>query len=97
MQDVETHLKSKCLSQTLNKKYACLGKPQKKVLLLMAGPLRPNPLPRRASWPWKFWNIGKKRFQKSYFFLNGPALYPLPSPLLMAWPLREELFILGFP
>ena len=58
----------------------------KKFLLLMAGPLRPNPLPplelngRRK--------VGKKSSKKS-FFLNGPAFYP---PLLMAWPQREELF-----
>ena len=33
----------------------------------------------------------KKGLKKSYIFLNGPALYN-PPPLLMARPLREELF-----
>ena len=80
MQDMETHLKSKCLSQTLNKKYACLGKPQKKVLLLMAGPLRPNPLPRRTLWPWKFWNIGKKGSKKVIFSLMARPFTPSPPP-----------------
>ena len=32
----------------------------------------------------------KKKFQKSSFFLNGPAL--TPPPLLMTWPLVEDLF-----
>ena len=49
------------------------GKPQKKVLLSMAGPLRPNPPP--AQWPLKFWNVGKKGSKKVLFFLNGvPSL-----------------------
>ena len=39
----------------------------------------------------KFWNAGKKVSKKSYFFLNGPALYP--HPLLMARPLIEEFFL----
>ena len=57
----------------------------------MAGQLRPNP-PSRALWPLKRW---KKRFKKSYFFVNGPALYP--PPLLMARPLREDIFFLRLP
>ena len=32
----------------------------------------------------------KKKFQKSYFFLNGRSF--TPPPLLMGRPLREELF-----
>ena len=35
-------------------------------------------------------NVGKKGSKKSYYFLNGPALYP--PLLLMARPLRDELF-----
>ena len=38
------------------------------------------------------WNPGKKGSKKSYFFLNGQALYSSP-PFLMARPLREELFL----
>ena len=68
-----------------------LGKPQKKVLLLMAGPLiRPNPPP-----PLKLngrWNVGKK----SYFFLNGPALYPSP-PTLNGPAIKRRTFFCGFP
>ena len=48
------------------KQITFLGKPQKKVLLLMAGPLRPNPPPLELNGRW---NVGT--------FLNGPALYPL--------------------
>ena len=57
----------------------------------MAGPLRPNPPPTSSLMPigklerWK-----KTGSKKSYFFLNGPAF--TPYPLLMARPLREELF-----
>ena len=49
----------------------------KKVLLLMAGPLRPkNPLPSPPLDLNGCWNVGtlEKRFQKKLFFLNGPDL-----------------------
>ena len=47
-------------------------KKKKKVLLLMAGPLRPNsPSPPRAWWPLELWNAGKK----------VPKIYP-PPPLI---------------
>ena len=44
------------------------------------------------------WNFGtlENRFQKKFFFLNGPALYP-PPPILIALPLREEIFLLRLP
>ena len=35
--------------------------------------------------------LEKKGSKKSYFYLNGPALYA--RPLLMARPLREVLFL----
>ena len=68
-----------------------LGKPQKKeVIFLMAGPLRPNPSPSpRAQWPLKFWNDGKK---VQIFFLLMSRPFTPPS-LLIARPLREELFL----
>ena len=54
----------------------------------MAVSLRPNPPPPlKLNGTLERW---KKRLKKSYFFLNGPALYPLP--LLMARPFREKLF-----
>ena len=58
--------------------------PQKKDLLLM------NPLELNGRW-----NDGtlEKKVKKS--FLNCPALYP--PPLLMARPLRKELFLLRLP
>ena len=46
----------------------------------MAGPLRPTPLSPfelNGRWNLERW---KKRFQKKFFFLNGPALYS-PPPL----------------
>ena len=54
--------------------------------------IRPKPLPPplELNGREKFWNVRKKGF------LNGPAVYP-PLPLLMAQPLREELFFCGFP
>ena len=53
-----------------------LGKPQKKVLLLMAGPLRQTPPPRPLLELNGRWYVGtlEKRFQKRFFFLNDPAL-----------------------
>ena len=56
----------------------------------MAGPLRPNPPPLEPNGRWNDGTLEKKGSKKSHFFLNGPALYP--PPLLMARPLREELF-----
>ena len=64
-------------------------KGQKRVLLLMAGPLRPN-LSLSSLMAAEIFEHWKKGFQKSHFFLNGPALYPPPP--LMARPLREEFF-----
>ena len=53
----------------------------------MAGPLRPNPPhPLELNGRWK---VGM--LEKSSFFLKGPA--PNPPPVLMALPLRDELFI----
>ena len=46
-------------------------------LLLMARPLRP---PLELNGRLNVGTLGKKRFQKSDFFLIGPALYP-PPPL----------------
>ena len=37
-------------------------KGSKKIRLLMAGPLRPNPLPPSSLWPLKFWNFAKELF-----------------------------------
>ena len=76
------------------KKIISIGKPQikkKNILLLMGGPLRPTlPHPLELNGHWKVWTLEKK-IQKSFFFLNGPAF--TPPPLLMARPLREELFL----
>ena len=66
----------------------------KKVIFLMAGPLRPNPPPPSSLMAVEILERWKKRLKKSFFFLNGPALYP--TPLLMARPLRRGLFF-GFP
>ena len=60
----------------------------------MAGPLRPYPPPL-------FelngrWNVGKKGFKKVIFSLIARPFIRPPPPLLMARPLREELFF-GFP
>ena len=54
----------------------------------MARPLRPPPS-LELNVRWNFGTVEKKDYKKSFFFLNGPALYP--PPLLMARPLREEL------
>ena len=62
----------------------------------MARPLRPYPPPldlnghRKIIFIFK-WQQNKKRLKKSSFFHNGPAF--TPHPLLMAWPLAEELFL----
>ena len=37
-----------------------------------------TPIPHRAQWPLKFWNVGKKGSKKSSLILNGPTLYPPP-------------------
>jgi len=58
-----------------------LGKPQKKVFLLIAGPLRPNPpslLPTELNGRWKVGTLEKKRLKKAIFFINGPAFTSLP-------------------
>ena len=56
------------------------GSRKEKVLLLMAGPLRPNPPSPRAKGPLEIWYVGKQFKNKSSFFLNGPAFTPLPPP-----------------
>ena len=54
----------------------------------MAGPLRQKPThPLELNGRW---NVGKKGLNKKYFFFNGRPF--TPPPLLMARPLREELF-----
>ena len=50
----------------------------KQVLLLMTGPLRPNPHPPSSLMAVEILERWKKKFQESSFFLNGPALYPPP-------------------
>ena len=52
---------------------------KKKVLLLMAGPLRPNLPPPSSLMAVEILERWKKRF-KFFCFLNGPTLYP-PPPL----------------
>ena len=63
-----------------HKTFIHLGKPQKKVLLLMAGPLRPYPPPASVG-NFERW---KKKFKNLFFFLNGPAftLPPLNGPAI---------------
>ena len=41
------------------------------------------------------WNVEKKGSRKSYFFLNGPTLYP-PSPL-NGPAIKRKTFFCGFP
>ena len=66
-----------------------LGKPQKKVLLLMTGPLRPNhPFPFEHNGRWNVGTLEKKGFIKNSFFLNGPAIkrrFFLRLPLVDNW------------
>ena len=50
----------------------------KRVLLLMAWPLRPNPPPPSSLMVVEILDRWKKRLQKKFFFLKGPALYPHP-------------------
>ena len=57
-----------------------LGKLQKKIILLMAGPLRPNPPPPSSLMAVEIFERLKKGSKKSSFFLNGLALYPPPAP-----------------
>ena len=52
----------------------------------MTGPLRPNPPP-----PSNLMAVGKKGFKKIIFSLMAWP-FTSPTPLLMAQPLREELF-----
>ena len=40
----------------------------------MAGPLRPNPTPPSSLMTVEILERWKKRFKKSFFFLNGPAI-----------------------
>ena len=59
-----------------------IGKPQKnkKVLLLMAGPLRPNPILELNG----RWNVGtsEKRLKKKLFFPQWPCRPFTPPPLI---------------
>ena len=68
-----------------------------KKFLLMAGPLRPNPPPpSNLKWLLKFW----KKVPKKVILSLMVRPLTLPPPLLMARPLREELFLrlpLGMP
>ena len=58
--------------------FSCIREAAKKVLLLMAGPLRPKPPPLELNGHWKVGMLEKK-VKKSYFFLDGLALYhPIP-------------------
>ena len=61
----------------------------------MAGPLRPKPLPPSSLMAVKIMERWEKKFQKKFFFPSWPCPLP-PPPLLMAWPLREDIFC-GFP
>ena len=54
-------------------------KAAKKVLLSMAVHLRPNPPPRRAKWPLKFWNVEEKCSEKVLFSLMALSFTPPPS------------------
>ena len=59
----------------------------------MAGPLREEPPFTPSSlMAVDIWNVGKQGSKKSYFFLNGPALYPLPLPAI-----KRRTFFCGFP
>ena len=73
----------------------CLGKPQKrdKVLLLMAGQLRPN-LPPLAEWPLESWNVGKKGSKKSFFSLLAR---PFTPPRVNGPAIKTRTFFCGFP
>ena len=65
---------------------------KKKVFVLMAGPLRPNP-PSSCSMA-----VGtlEKRFQKKFCFLNSQALYP-PHPPLNGPAIKKRTFFLASP
>ena len=82
------------LSTTYNIQYIihiyAVGKPQKK-LSLMAGPLRPNPPPPSSLMGVEILEGWKKGSKKSFFSIMARPF--TPSPLLMALPLREELFL----
>ena len=53
---------------------ARLGKPQKKVIFLMAGPLRPYPPPPQSLMAVGNFFSSSKSSKKSVFFLNGQAI-----------------------
>jgi len=57
----------------------------------MAGTLRPYPPHSSSLMAVEILEYWKKNVKQKYFFLNGPALYP--PPLLIARPLKEELFL----
>ena len=63
---------------------------QKKVLLLMARPLRPNPPPLELDGRWNV-IVGKKKVPKKFFLFMARPFNP--HPLLMARPLRGERFL----
>ena len=48
----------------------------KKVLFLMAGPLRKEGLPPQAKWPLELSNKIQKKSKKKFFFLNGLTFTP---------------------
>ena len=60
----------------------------------MAGPLRPNPPPPPSLRAVEIYERWKKRFQKKFFSLMAQPF--TPHSLLMARPLREELFFCCF-
>ena len=65
-----------------------LGKPQKKILLLIAGPLRPNPPPPSLNGRW---NVGtlKKSLKKIIFSLMARPFTPPPLNFFLRLPLYE--------
>ena len=74
---------------------ACLGKREavKKILLLMAGPLRPTPLELNGRW-----NVGtlEKKVKKSYFFPNGPPSPSVTPPSLNGPSIKRRTFFCSF-
>ena len=78
-----------------------LGKPQKKSSSTNGQAIKALPPPsslmaigtknNKIIFIFEWQQIKKQSFKKSSFFLNGLA-FTLPPPLLMVWPLVEELF-----